>query len=81
MHGLDVDWLLEDERPDILYPDPVAVYWSVELGKNPVYRTDYSELRLPEQLSPYPVAVRRDSACGSAYAAILAEEEKRVGGM
>jgi hypothetical protein len=73
-HGLDADWLLERERPDILFPDPVAVYWSIELGDDPRYLELYDELRLPDALSPWPVAVRKDSACGQAYRAILEEE-------
>ena len=73
-HGLDADWLLERERPEILFPDPVAVYWSIELGDDPRYLELYDELRLPDALSPWPVAVLKDSACGQAYAAILEEE-------
>ena len=78
--GLDAAWLLERERPDILFPDPVAVYWSIELSDDSRYRALYDEMRLPDALSPWPVAVRKDSACGKAYAAILKEEIRRAGG-
>ena len=63
-----------------MFPDPVAVYWSIELSDDSRYRALYDEMRLPDALSPWPVAVRKDSACGKAYAAILKEEIRRAGG-
>ncbi|HXV25536.1 MAG TPA: hypothetical protein VED46_14920 [Alphaproteobacteria bacterium] len=76
--GLDPRWLIEEARPDILFPGTAEFYWSVRLDKEPGYRAAYADLRVFERMAPWPIAIRADSPCGQAYATILAEEERRL---